>query len=407
MNLKDLEHRYGLSKGAITVIVLVCSIVLMCIDSLLFLFPAPKRKGGKKRLLVIKLDAIGDFILWLDFARGLRELYPASTTEITLVANVAWAKFAEGVVDFDEIIAVDRMPFLLNPVYRFKKTFLVRRRGFDIVIDPAYSREFNLSPAIVRTSGAGERVASTGDFSNQRPWQKSLSDRWYTRLLPSADGDVMELVRNAEFIRQLGHREFKARVPFCPQTGRGDGITHEPYYVIVPGAGWVNRQWPLRNFAELAALIHGATGWKGVVCGGAGEKHLGRALQEMSGDILEDRTGRTTLAELASLIAGARFVVGNETGAIHLAAAVSTPAVCILGGGHFGRFVPFSIEEETERPLPVPVYAKMDCFGCNWNCVFPIEGEEPVPCVAGVSVEAAWRAVKSPLAPLPQNLPPL
>ena len=60
-------------------------------------FQKGSKTAHRHKLLVIKLDAIGDFILWLDFARGLRELYPAGKYEITLLANQAWGDFAAGI----------------------------------------------------------------------------------------------------------------------------------------------------------------------------------------------------------------------------------------------------------------------------------------------------------------------
>jgi ADP-heptose:LPS heptosyltransferase len=349
---------------------------------------------GRKRLLVIKLDAIGDFILWLDFAKGLREFYPSATHEVTLVGNRAWADLAEKLPYFDRVVPIDRMGFILNPLYRFRMMFRIRRGGFDTVVDPTFSREFPLSPSIVRVCGAKTRMAPQGDTSNQRPWQKRLSDCWYSRLFPSSGGRLMELQRNAEFLRALGHKGFRAGLPELRLAGLSPREPADPYYIIFPGAGWVNRQWPVENFAALATLIYRASGWKGMVCGGKGETALAERLKSLTDASLDDMTGRTTLTELASLIAGARFLVGNETSAVHLAAAVSTPAVCILGGGHFGRFVPYVLEEETERPVPTPVYHEMACYGCNWNCIFRIEGEQPVPCVANVTVEAAWECVR-------------
>jgi ADP-heptose:LPS heptosyltransferase len=395
LNLKDLQHRYGLNKTVITIIVWVHSLLIYLFDALLLLIPKKRLTGNRQKLLVIKLDAIGDFILWLDFAKGLRELYPTATYEITLLANQAWADFATRIPLFDQILPVVRMRFILNPVYRFRILLYIRRQGFDLVIDPSFSREFQFSPAVVRASGARERLAPAGDEGNQRHRQKKISDNWYTRLFPSSSISLMEMQRNAEFLRALGHKDFKARLPIYMPHSVPPLNTKSPYYVIFPGAGWINRQWPTGSFAELAALIHKATGWHGVICGSPGEKRIARRLQEMTDAPLEDLTGQTTLDELAAIIAAARFLVGNETSAVHLAAAVSTPVVCILGGGHFGRFLPYQPEEETEdQPLPITVWHGMDCFNCNWYCIYPIDGAQSVPCIANIEVEDVWNKIQ-------------
>ena len=390
MNLKDLEYKYGLSKGAITFIVAFCSFILWSIDSFFLLLPRGKRSRNQ-RVLVVKLDAIGDFILWLDFARGLREYYASPETEIVLVANKACEELARQSLHFDEVIAVDRMKFLLYPPYRVRVLAEVRRKRVDVAIDPVFSREFNLSPAIIRTCGAKTKIGSSGDASNQREWQKTLSDRWYSELFPASPRPEMELIRNAQFLRQLGHKKFKAQLPlYRPNAAPDDDF----YYILFPGAGWVKRQWPVERFAALASEIHDRYGLKGIICGGPAEKLLADAIGRLTDTPLDDMTGRTTLPELASLIAGAQILIGNETSAIHLAAAVSTPAVCILGGGHFGRFVPYQVEQESDRPVPFPVYHEMDCYHCNWICIHPTTGDEPVPCIAQITVKAVWQNVR-------------
>jgi ADP-heptose:LPS heptosyltransferase len=398
MNLKDLQYKYGLNETTINIIVWIHSLLIYLFDALLILVPKGRQPVRSCKLLVIKLDAIGDFVLWLDFARGLRELYPPGTHELTLLANQAWADFASGIPLFDSVMPVERMRFILNPVYRFLTLLKVRRQGFDILIDPTYSREFQFSPAVARTSGADVCIAPQGSDGNQRRWQKIVSDRWYNRRLPSTPDPLMELQRNAEFIRALGHTDFRARLPVYRPKSSKKTVVYEPYYVMFPGAGWVNRQWPVENFAELATRIHQATGWKGVLCGGPGEVGLSRQLREMTDAPLEDKIGQTTLDELAGLLASARLLVGNETSAVHLGAAVATRTACILGGGHFGRFMPYQVEEACNgRPVPIAVWHQMECFGCNWQCIYPITGSQPVPCIAGISVEQVWRVIRENL----------
>ena len=107
--------------------------------------------------------------------------------------------------------------------------------------------------------------------------------------------------------------------------------------------------------------------------------------------------GRTTLPGLAAVLAHAELLVGNETSAIHIAAAVGTPAVCIVGGGHYGRFMPYLVEEDG-RPLPVAAVHRMGCFHCDWRCVYHPPKGTPVPCIEKVEVEDVWAAVRVALA---------
>ena len=351
------------------------------------------------RVLVVRLDAIGDFILWLEAAKALRALYPRGERHMTLLANRAWAELGERQRIFDRVWPVNRDSLRYGAAYRFRTLRMIRREGFDTVIQPTYSREHHLGDSVVRASGAPERVGSSGDLSNASAAERRLGDGWYTRLVPAETGPLMELIRNAEFIRGLGVPGFRAALPsLAVGQDLPAGFVAAGYYVLFPGAGWDRRQWPVARFAEMARRIHAATRWTGVVCGGAGDVRLAEALARDAGVPVETWAGRTSLAELAAIVKGARLLVGNETSAVHLAAAVSTPAVSITGGGHFGRFLPYQLEVETDRPLPATVSRRMDCFGCNWRCVRDAPSDRPVPCIAGITVDDAWEAVGSIIA---------
>jgi ADP-heptose:LPS heptosyltransferase len=106
-------------------------------------------------------------------------------------------------------------------------------------------------------------------------------------------------------------------------------------------------------------------------------------------------SGRTTLESLAATIAGARVVVSNDTAAVHIAAAVGAPAVCVLGGGHYGRFLPYPEQYggPGQGPLPAAVTHPMECFGCGWVCGYHPPAGSPYPCVERVSVDDVWARV--------------
>lgn len=371
-------------------------IFLLLADWLCLFIPHQTDKKLKKKILIIRHDAIGDFILWLDAAKGLRELYPQSTYEITLLGNQIWTPVAEKVTFFDRVLSLDRRKFINNPFYRLNILKNIRWAGFSTVIQPTFSREFLFGDAIVRASGADERIGSHGDFSNINLWQKLISDRWYTRLIPATKEPLMELERNAEFMQGLGLKTFQAGLPELAVTeSLPKYFDLTDYYVFFPGAGTHSRRWPISNFEELAKRIYHQTKWTGVICGGQDEKELGETLVNKLNVPVQNWAGKTTVDELIAIIARAHFVIGNETSGVHIAAAVSIPAVCILGGGHYGRFMPYQLEVKTVKPLSVAVNHKMDCFNCNWHCIYNVPPGKAAPCVANVSVDMVWKEVEN------------
>jgi len=197
---------------------------------------------------------------------------------------------------------------------------------------------------------------------------------------------MMELQRNAEFISRLSDKAFSASLPKLPV------LTKLPkhlqpqtaYFILFPGASWHGRQWPVQRFANVLKQIHRRYGLRAVLCGSPADRGLCEGVACESGIAGHNFAGQTTLAELTELIRGAKLLIGNETSAVHLAAAVGTPAVCILGGGHFGRFMPYPETLVGVKPL-VAVH-QMPCFGCNWHCDQPHDPVGPVPCVLKISV---------------------
>ncbi|MEJ2041201.1 MAG: glycosyltransferase family 9 protein, partial [Desulfosarcinaceae bacterium] len=72
--------------------------------------------------------------------------------------------------------------------------------------------------------------------------------------------------------------------------------------------------------------------------------------------------GQTSLRQAAAILKEARLAVGSDTSLAHMACAVGTDNVILLGGGHFGRFLPYS-QHTSVICLP------LDCYGCDWRCV--------------------------------------
>ena len=81
----------------------------------------------------------------------------------------------------------------------------------------------------------------------------------------------------------------------------------------------------------------------------------------------------------------------NDTSAVHLAAATGVHALCIAGGWHWDRFVPYpeSLPVQAARVHAVSMVDEMPCFRCGGYCTLPHQPNEPRPCVERVSVSRA------------------
>ena len=298
----------------------------------------------------------------------MRTLYPDH--HLTLYANNAWADFAAFFDIWNEVVPIDLIKLHKNLPYRYKTLRAISGQKFETAIQPTYSRALLTGDSLIRATGAVHRIGSQGDLSNATPMARRIADRWYTRLIPADSTPMTELERNAEFIEGLGAAHFKSDLPHIPKLLDLPSTLRQPrpYFIIFPGASWSGRQWPADHFAALIREVASATGRAPVLCGGPADRAICSAIQAMSDDAVTHLAGQTSLAELTELIREADFLIGNETSAIHLAAAVKTPSVCLLGGGHYGRFMPYPAGMSDQAATPVAVNFPMPCYGCNWQC---------------------------------------
>jgi ADP-heptose:LPS heptosyltransferase len=342
-------------------------------------------KNNQNKILLVRLDAIGDFILWLDSAKEFRRLYPGS--KITLCCNAVWSDLAALLPYWDDILPIELRRFNKESLYRWKLLGAIKRAEFDIAIQPTFSRNFHEGDPVIRASRSHERIGSTGDLSNISEEKKAVSDREYTRLVPACSGQMMELERNSEFISNLSGKAFKAGPPKLKQliTLPDNLKVIGEYIIIFPGASWHGRQWPTDFFAAVLTHLHDSHGLQAVLCGSSTERTLCQVVLDKAQVATVNLAGKTTLPELLELIRGARLLISNETSAIHLAAAAGVRSVCILGGGHYGRFLPYP--ETVDGIKPLVALKKMPCFNCNWQCSQEYDQSGAVPCISGISVE--------------------
>lgn len=353
-------------------------------------------RQNENRVLFIRLDAIGDFVLGLDATRALVSHYHAQGYFVVLLGNKAWASWASEMGVADEVWEIDVPRFKWKLPYRLHWLNRIRKAGFKIAIQPTFSRIFLEGDSLVRATGAHERIGSVGDESNITQRVKSWSNRWYTRLIAAESTQLMELKRNAEFMRGLGFADFRAHLPAIPQTPgkRTNWLPQQPYAVLAPTASWTGRLWHIDKFIDIGHRLE-SRGLRIVVVGGPADRERASGLMETMSGAAVDLTSKTSLGELVEVLRSATVVVSNETSAVHIGAAVGVPVVCVLGGGHFGRFVPYEIEVPAGNlKLPICVSEPMACFGCNWHCQYPRQKGEAVKCIQDISVEKVWSAVE-------------
>jgi FkbM family methyltransferase len=371
------------------------SIVFYLFDSIINQGASTYKESSKINIVLIRQDAIGDFIIWLDTAKEYRKLYPPDKFRIILVGNELWCDLAKELPYWEQVIPVNFKKFKSISGYRRNILKQIKNLKAELAIQPTFSREFYHGDSLARASGAYRKISSAGDMSNRNKLKKWLANRWHTELIPVSVEPVSELERNAEFFSGVLQNIFLPSYPKLEVSDKQEILTPElrTFYVLSLGTNKKYREWPITYFAETAQNIYKKTGWLGLICGLETEFNLGEHIQKICDVPLENYAGRTTLKQLALLLAKSKILISNETGTAHIASAMGIPTVCILGGGHFGRFAPYPDLPGQTNYLKT-VSHKMPCYGCNWECVYSLKKNEPAPCVSNISVDAVWEKVE-------------
>ncbi len=378
-----------------TLLIVLYGFIHYWLDPLVRLFASRAPQANRKRVLVLRVDAVGDFVLWLDAAKELRRIYPPEMFEIVLAVNKNAEGLARPLPYWDKIIGLDMHPFFWNISYRWSLLRQIKSLGFDIALNPHMSHIMFGADSLIRSSGARERIGCALYDELNDPFflkiKQALIKPWYTKLIPIEHRPpMMELQLNAKFLRGLGIEDMKPAMPrlIIEDQGKLQDLKKD-YFVIVPQAGWDGKAWPLVHFKDIARRVGQMTGWQPVWLGVKDGIELGPTAPGAL-----DLIGKTSVMQYAGVIAGSKCVIANDSSAVHMAAALKVTSFCIAGGGHWGRFIPYP--SEIESPFkPRVIHMDMPCYGCRWTCIYPREQGTPYKCIADISMDLVWKDIEN------------
>jgi ADP-heptose:LPS heptosyltransferase len=313
---------------------------------LLFLLHRERIKVRPRSLLLIRLDAIGDYILFRNYLEVIHNSKRFKDYKITLCGNIIWKDIAE-VFDkkyVNDFIWIDRKLFYNNTSYRFNLLKQIKQKGFETVVDTAYSREILYGDTIVRASGAKVKVGSEGAGDKHVVWKRKLfSKNIYTELIPAVNRDTFEFCRNREFVSSLLHEKVLLSKPFIDVSVINTGKKPAGIYaVLFFGASTANKIWDVKNFIETGKYLVNEYNLNIVLAGGSKEKEDSHLFTEaLPVGKVTDLCGNTSIPELARIISDSSILISNESMAVHLAAAVDKNFVCITNGERIVRFHPY------------------------------------------------------------------
>ena len=314
-----------------------------------------------KRLLWVRTDSIGDAVLASSMLPHLAAKYPAAQISVLCEARVADMYIACPYVT--SIIAFDRS-LAANEAHRQQIIAEVAQFDPQLILNSVRSRDA-LSDTLTLAFGAAQHMGIESDLANMSKSECDKAKGLYSRIIPSPGAHKSELERHQDFLTGLDiHVDgLQPKVWTSPE----DEALAEEFFAtnqlnpkqtiaVFPGA-----QHDCRVYGGYAAALREINGFDFLVFGAESDEYLANnIIANLPGRVF-NLCGRTSLRETAALLRRCRLYVGAESAGAHIACAVGVPNVVVLGGGHFGRFMPYS-------PLTSAVTIPLDCFGCNWGC---------------------------------------
>jgi ADP-heptose:LPS heptosyltransferase len=277
-----------------------------------------------ERILIIKLSALGDFVLALAAMKKIRQVH--AKAHITLLTTPPFEALAKICPYFNAVDTGGRPE-------SFPEWMALRKR----IKDANYARVYDL-----QTSAHSNRI-----FQLLRPSPPPWSGVAFGCSMPHKNplrNGMHTLERQADQLMYAGIWEDAPTEPgsapppdlswvikSAPADRPVPGANRpRPYVIFVPGgsAHRLDKRWPVERYSELARILYGR-GFDIVVIGGPQEADLAHAIQRAV-PRARDLTGRTDFASIARLGAKAALAIGNDTGPLHLAAAGGAPAIVLF-----------------------------------------------------------------------------
>lgn len=323
--------------------------------------------AGYRKILIVKPSSLGDIIHSLPVLYALKKRYPSA--DIHWVIAKGFEGILEGhplirklwVIDKDTWKRVRRVHSSVSEIRRLAAG--LRNERYDCVVD---LQGLLRSAVIAKLTGSQLRIG----FSDAREGAWIFYNRTVT-----GGKDIHAVDRYLKIAAALGCDITDVRFPLPPPKPPAEvpvpGLIPGMYVVMAPGARGAPKRWPAGRFGEVAAALPLRT----IVIGSRGDAALGREVEAASGGKALSIAGKTGLPALVEVIRQSSLMVCNDTGPMHIAAALGVPVVALFGPTNPAQTGPYGTLQRVIRAGSpcAPCYRK----GCKtMECMTMIKVKE-------------------------------
>ena len=339
-----------------------------------------------RHILLRSANWVGDAVMTTPAVRAVRKNFPLA--RITILAKPWVMPVFHNNPHVDEMMRYDTSGRHKGAAGLIRLSRDLRQKKFDLAI--LFQNAFEAAllafaariPRRLGFATDGRTALLTDRLYSYRALKKGHLIDYYLGIISGAsldlDGRELELVISAE-------ERNKARTLLG-----GFGVNPaEPVAGLNPGATFgTAKRWLPERFAELSRRLYTDRGFRSLLFGGPGEVQLGRQIAAMSGDCAVNLCGRTDLREAMALIDQCRVFVTNDSGLMHVAAALNIPQLAIIGPTDFMATGP-----SNSRSRLVRVPGACDLSPClKTDC--PIDHR----CMTRISVEMVFDELQALLS---------
>lgn len=348
--------------------------------------------GQPRRVLIVKLSAVGDVVHVLPALAALRRALPEA--HIGWVAHPGPASLLEGHPELDSLFKLPRPKNLRQGIAALRALrHELRSAGpWDVAID---FQGLTKSALVAWVSGAARRVGFAGEASRE------LNALFMTDRVRPTSVPVIEM--NLELVAALGCRVTNSRPhlvcheadeQYIMRWAQEQGRSGQRFILLDAFAGWASKRWRFERWAFVAKALYRSHALETLVFFGPGERseaeHLAQLIQKTGTPAIV--APETTLRQYVALVKHcAALFLGGDTGPMHIAAALGVPTVALFGASDSRRNAPvfagarFVVLQDFSQP----------CAGTFWRkCRF----HPPGACLDGITVPDVVSAAEKLLA---------
>ncbi|MEM6793845.1 MAG: lipopolysaccharide heptosyltransferase I [Acidobacteriota bacterium] len=308
------------------------------------------------KILLVRTSAMGDIVHSLPVLTALKRQLPEA--RVAWVVEAVWSRVLAGHPDIEELITVRTKAWRRRGSLRSKRSEIAAAvgamRAFEA--DVAIDLMGNFKGAILARLSRAKRILGP-DAADRREGSSAL-------LLPETvrAGGVHAVDRNLAMIAALGlipgRADFGGERLLNAPPPEAEDLTaslDRPLVLILTGAGWANKTYPMDWWAEVASALE-SRGYAVWIPTAPGEEAQAAEVCEKSGGAAR-AVDATDFQLFAALTRKARLVLGGDTGPLHLAHALGTPVLCLIGPTEPARNGPYGSPEQV-------LFHRLPCSGC-------------------------------------------